>query len=191
MRHGDGDVADALGHLAAEERGVALGDGDGAGHHAGVADLPPVVGRSAPPGVGTGGEEALFPDGVGDEVAVRRGEVVVEPVVSRRDGQSHLGNVQEVGRIPVLEAREGAQLLDAAVPVGGVASHAEAQSKRGDAVHLKARDGEEPAPLHHALRGRDAENSVCEEHEAVEHPLVDSPGGGLPAQRLELLRSGE
>ena len=76
--------------------GVLLGERERAGEDSGVANLPPVVARAHPAGVGQGGVKPAPAQAGRDLLARRLVHVVVEPVVARRDRERHLAHVEEV-----------------------------------------------------------------------------------------------
>lgn len=127
--HGEGEGLDAGVEVFAAGVGGEFGDGDGAGDHARIADLTPIVASAVPPRIVGGGKQAFVKDGIGDEVAVDLREFMIEPIVAGGDGKGHFADIQKMAWVPVLEGGDGAQLRDAAVEIGAVGSHAVGESE--------------------------------------------------------------
>ena len=125
-----------------------------------MANLSPVVGCPDPPELQEARLKPVAAQPGGDLLARRLVEVVVEPVVADGDGEGHLAHIEEVGRIPVLERADGAQLRDGAVEVSLVAVEAIRHGKRGDTVERGAAHGEQPLALLDALGRRQGHHHV-------------------------------
>ena len=125
-----------------------------------MADLSPVVGCTDPPQPHKPRLKTMTAQTGGDLPARGFVEVVVEPVVADGDGEGHLAHVEEVGRIPVLERADGAQLRDGAVEVRLVAVEAVRHGERGDSVERGATHGEQPLAFLDALGRRRRQHHV-------------------------------
>ena len=115
---------------------LAIGDGERTRGQPAVAGLVPVVNDHWPSPSRLIDQQtrlqALFHDRLPDPGPVGIGQELIEPVVADRERIGHLGNIQEVGGIPIRERCGREHLLASAIGLAVVAVKAVQAGQRAD-----------------------------------------------------------
>ena len=123
------------------------------------------------------GRSPFSTSGPADRGAILGAEGVVQPVVADGEGVGHLGDVQEVRRVPVREGGGSQQFLAGAGRPAPVAVQAVEQRQRHHPVQDGPADGEQPWADQHALGGGLGQQTRAVPKERVAERARDDVGG--------------
>ena len=153
-----------------------------------VAHLVPVVRQAQPPVDGRIHRrcEPFGDDGVPDRDARTVGQPVVQPVVADGHAHGHLGDVEEVRRIPVAERRNREHLGLGAAHVARVARQPRGVGEQEEAAQSLARLVEEPASDLDPLDRRHVAQRVRARDDRVVNAATRRVGGDVAPDVLLL-----
>src|ERR1051326_415952 len=119
LGHSELDGFESCMQNLAGEFGFNIGEGKRAHPDATVANLVPIVAHPGPTGVvsikGKCWFEPLLENGLAEECALIGGPSVVKPIIANGKSVRHLGGIQKMPWIPILEFGGGFQLLPGAL----------------------------------------------------------------------------